>query len=329
MNSEAPVLKKSKGSESPEESTEEQPAATLEFTGSQPITEELFDSSELPEGQNEEVSEAQTEDGEIAVGKDDESEDPQPLDGTSQEEFQGDRTGNLEENADQAIDTKMLSDEIPSEHTESDNQQSTLAPSSEREEGELLPDNVDVEGELSNMVENQESREGQSESAATPERSPARVDDEDLEAGEINSPELSSDDKNDESELVEEAGDGADKLIDVNEPISVESNQVAVVASEGATLTSAAESSSSKVNLPVPKPNETEEAKQASPISSTSTTINLSERARERSQMRQAGLVPSLPRPRGRLGNPPRGRVARGGRGGGRRPHPPAPGPES
>ncbi|XP_020205816.1 uncharacterized protein LOC109790976 [Cajanus cajan] len=175
-----------------------------------------------------------------------------------------------------------------------------------------------------------ESREGQSESAATPERSPARVDDEDLEAGEINSPELSSDDKNDESELVEEAGDGADKLIDVNEPISVESNQVAVVASEGATLTSAAESSSSKVNLPVPKPNETEEAKQASPISSTSTTINLSERARERSQMRQAGLVPSLPRPRGgRLGNPPRGRVARGGRGGGRRPLPPAPGPES
>ncbi|XP_020206513.1 uncharacterized protein LOC109791613 [Cajanus cajan] len=54
--------------------------------------------------------------------------------------------------------------------------------------------------------------------------------------------------------------------------------------------------------------------------------FSIFERARERSQMSQAGLFPSLPRPRGgRLGNPPRGRVARGDRGGG----PPAPGPES
>ncbi|KAL2330957.1 hypothetical protein Fmac_018538 [Flemingia macrophylla] len=321
-NSEAPVLKKSKGSESPEESTEEQPAATLEFTGSQPITEELFDSGDLPQGQNEEVSEAQNEDGEIAVGNDEESEDPPQLDGTNQEELQGDKTGILEESADQAIDTKISSDEMSSEHTEAENQQSTLAPSSDREEGELLPDSGDVEGDLSNMVENQECRE---ESAATPERSPARVDDEDLEAGEINSPELSSEDKNDESELVEEAGDGADKLLDVNEPISVESDQVGI-ASEVATLTSASESSSSsKGKLPVAaKPNESEETKQASTIGSTSTTINLSERARERSQMRQAGFVPSLPRPRGgRPGNhPPRGRVSRGGRVGGRRPPP-------
>ena len=127
----------------------------------------------------------------------------------------------------------------------------------EREEGELLPDIGDLEGasDLSNIAENQESREGLSESAATPERSPATVDDDALEAGEINSPELSSDDKNDEGDLVEEAADGSDKLIDVNEPISAESDQVAEpVASETATLTSSVvESSSSKVNLPVPR----------------------------------------------------------------------------
>lgn len=309
----APVLKKSKGSESPEEGTEEQPAAALEFTGSQQATEELFDSSELPQGQNEE-GEVQNEDGEIAVGNDEDSKDPQHLDGTSHEELPGDRTGILDENPDQP-------DEMQRDHTDADNQQSTLASSGEREEGELLPDAGDLEGgsDLSNIMENQESREGQSESAATPERSPARGDDDALEAGEINSPDLSSDDKNDEPDLVEEAADGSDKLIDVNEPISVESDQVAdptPVVSDVSTLTSSVvESSSSKVNIPVPRqgtptaPSETEETtKQASPIGSTSTTINLSERARERAQMRQAGLVstPNVTRGRGRAA--PRGR---------------------
>ncbi|WVZ01618.1 hypothetical protein V8G54_027687 [Vigna mungo] len=309
----APVLKKSKGSESPEESTEEQPAAALEFTGSQQATEELFDSSELPQGQNEE-GEVQNEDGEIAVGNDEDSKDPQHLDGTSHEELPGDRTGILDENPDQP-------DDMQRDHTDADNQQSTLASSGEREEGELLPDAGDLEGgsDLSNIVENQESREGQSESAATPERSPARGDDDALEAGEINSPELSSDDKNDEPDLVEEAADGSDKLIDVNEPISVESDQVAdptPVVSDVSTLTSSViESSSSKVNIPVARqgtpnaPSETDETtKQASPIGSTSTTINLSERARERAQMRQAGLVstPNVTRGRGRAA--PRGR---------------------
>ncbi|KAL5175940.1 Nuclear-pore anchor [Glycine soja] len=325
------VLKKSKGSESLEENTEEQPAAILEFTGSHPVTEELFDSSDMPQCQNEEVGEAQNEDGEIAVGNDEESKDPRHLDGTGQEELQADKTGTLEENQDQSAETKVLSDEMQRNQTDPDNQQSTLAPSGEREEGELMPDTGDLEGasDLSNIAENQESREGQSESAATPERSPARVDDDALEAGEINSPELSSDDKNDEGDLVEEAADGSDKLIDVNEPISAESDQVAEpVASETATSTSTvAESSSSKVNLPVPRqgtpsaPAETEETKQASPVGSTSTTINLSERARERAQMRQAGLVSSTLRGRGR-GGAPRGRVGRG-RGVVRRPPPP------
>lgn len=317
----APVLKKPKGSESPEESGEEQPATTPEFTGSHPVAEE-FDSGELPQGQNEEVSEAQNEEVEAAVGKDEESKDPQNLDGTSQEELQGDKTGTSEENLDQPAETKMLSDEVQKD-TEPENQQSTLPPGSEREEGELLPETGDPEGgsDVSNIVENQESREGQSDPAATPERSPARVDDEALEAGEINSPELSSDDKNDEGELVEEAADGSDKLIDVNEPISVESDQVAEpapVASESTLTSSAPETSSYKPNLPVPKQgstttsvtSETEEIRQTSPISSTSTTINLSERARVRAQLRQAGVISTTARGRGRAS--PRGRGVRG-----------------
>ncbi|GAU38033.1 hypothetical protein TSUD_274360 [Trifolium subterraneum] len=310
----APVLKKSKGSESPEESGEEQPSTTAEFTSSHPVAEESFESGELPQGQNEEVSEAQNDD-ETAVGKDEESKDPPHLDGTSQDELQADKTGISEENQDQPAETKMISDEMQRDNTEIDNQQSTLPLSGETEEGELLQEAGDPEGgcDASNM-ENQESRE------ATPEPSPARGDDDALEAGEINSPEVSSDDKNDEGDLVEDAADGSDKLVD-NEPITVESDPVAEpapVASESNLQSSIVESSPSK--LPVSKqgttsvPSKTEEVKPSSPISDMSTTINLQERARERAQLRQAGqagasVFTTAGRGRGRV---PRGRVVRG-----------------
>ncbi|XP_019443676.1 PREDICTED: nuclear-pore anchor-like isoform X1 [Lupinus angustifolius] len=310
----APVLKKSKGSESPEVSAEEQPAATSEFTGSHPITEESFDGGELRQGQNEEAGEAQNEDGEIAVERDEESKDPQHMDDTSQEELHGDRTGILEENLDQPSETKVVTDDAHGDHSEPDNQQSTLAPGSEKEEGEMFLDSGDLEGgsDLSNIAENQESREGQSEPAASPEPSPARVDDEALEAGEI-SPERSMDDKIDEGDMVEE-------IVDVTDPTVVESDQVAdpaPVAGESSLTGSAAETGSSKTNLPVPKQgttSETEDTKQQQTSPSMSTTINLSERARQRAQLREAG--------RGRGRASPRGRVlrGRGGQGGRRAP---------
>ncbi|XP_058722837.1 nuclear-pore anchor-like isoform X1 [Vicia villosa] len=301
----APALKKSKGSESPEESGEEQPATNPEFTSSNPVAEESFESGELPQGQNEDVSEAQNDD-EIAVGKDEESKDPLHLDGTSQEELEV-------ENLDQSAQTKMISDEVQRDQTETDNQQSTLPLSSEAEEGELLPEAGDPEGASdAPNLENQESRE------ATPELSPARGDDDALEAGEINSPEVSGDDKNDEGDLVEDAADVSDKVVDANEQTSVESGQVAEpasVASESNLQSSVAESSPSK--LPVPKqvatsvPSETEEVKPTSPVSgtATTTTINLQERARERAQLRQAAQFSTTTRARGRA---PRGRVVRG-----------------
>jgi nucleoprotein TPR len=312
----APVLKKPKGSESPEESGEEQqPATTPEFGSSYTVAEESFESGELPQGQNEEVSEAQNDD-ETAVGKDEDSKDPPNLDGTSQEEIQADKTGTSEENLDQPAETKIISDEMQRDLTEIDNQQSTLPLSSETEEGELLQEAGDPEGgcDASN-TENQESRE------ATPEPSPARGDDDALEAGEINSPEVSSDDKNDEGDLVEDAADGSEKLVD-NEPAPVESDPVAEpapVASESNLQSSVVESSSSK--LPVSKqattsaPSKTEEVKPSSPISDTSTTtINLTERAREMAKLRQAGQAgPSVFTTAGRgRGRAPRGRVIRG-----------------
>lgn len=60
---------------------------------------------------------------------------------------------------------------------------------------------------------------------------------------------------------------------------------------------------------------DTTEIKQDDPVGSSSTTINLNERARQRSLLRQAGTASSPPVARGR-GRVPRGRGVRGGRGG-------------
>ncbi|MED6155907.1 hypothetical protein PIB30_117441 [Stylosanthes scabra] len=322
-SSEAHLLKKSKGSESPEDSGEEQHATTPDHTETNLATEEL-ESGELPQGQIEGVGEAQNEEGEIPVGKDEEANDPQNLEGNNQEEFHDDKSTDLEENQDQAAESKMGSDDMQRDPSEPENQQSLLAHGGEREEGELMPETGEVEG---GNEENQDSREGQPETVRTPEPSPSRADDDALEAGEINSPELSGDDKNDEGDLTEEAGDTLDKAADINESTAVETSaafeteqvdEPTPIASEVASTTSAAETSSSR---PVPRQvprqaptsgsatSEIEDVKQTSPLNSSSTTINLLERARERAQLRQAGVVSTVGRARGRS---PRGRVVRG-----------------
>ncbi|KAL4293697.1 hypothetical protein S83_062924 [Arachis hypogaea] len=314
-SSDAPMLKKSKRSESPEDNGEE---PVTEHAGTNMASEEL-ESGELPQGQNAGVVEAQNEDGEIPVVKDEEANNPQNLDGTNQEELHDDKPIDFEENQDQAAEVKMQSDDMHRDHIEPENQQSSLAVGGETEEGELLPETGEPEG---GNEENQDSREGQSEPVRTPEPSPTRADDEALEAGEINSPELSGDDKNDEGDLTEEAGDTLDKAADVNESTTVETDKVAEptpIASEVAPTTSAAETSSSR---PVTRQStahgsataETDDVKHTSPLNSSSTTINLLERARERAQLRQAGVVSTVGRARGRV---PRGR---GVRGRGRRP---------
>ncbi|KAL1314117.1 nuclear-pore anchor [Arachis hypogaea] len=316
-SSETLMLKKSKGSESPGDSGEDQPATTPELTGTNLASEEL-ERGELPQGQNAGVVEAENEDGEIPVGKDEEAIDPQNLDGTNQEELHDDKPIDLEENQDQAAELKMGSDDMQRDQIEAENQPSSFAVAGEREEGELLPETGELEG---GNEENQDSREGQPEPVRTPEPSPTRADDEALEAGEISSPVLSGDDKNDEGELTEEAGDTLDKASDVNESTvetstAVETDQVAEPtpsASEVAPATIAVETSSSRL-VTRQAPAETDDVKQTSPLNSSSTTINLLERARERAQLRQAGVVSTGGRARGRVLR------GRGVRGRGRRP---------
>ncbi|QHO28993.1 Nuclear-pore anchor [Arachis hypogaea] len=184
-SSDAPMLKKSKGSES------------LEDNGEEPVTELAgtnMASKELESANN-----------------------PHNLDGTNQEELHDDKPIDFEENQDQAAEVKMRSDDMHRDQIEPENQQSSLAVGSETEVGELSPETRKPEGAL--------------------------------EVGEINSPELSGDDKNDEGDLTEEAGDTLDMVADVNESTTVETDKGAEptpIASEVAPTTSSTETSSSR-----------------------------------------------------------------------------------
>lgn len=330
-------VKKPKGSDSPQECAEGQTAATSEHTSSQPTTEESFDAGE---DQNDDTIEAQNEEDEVIVEKV-ESKDPLNVDSMIQEEPQGDSSSMLEENLDQTVEAKLSSDDMQRDQGEPDNQQSAMEVEGEKEDGELLAAEGAADGEggndVFNLVDNQEIREGHSEPAATPDRSPMAAEDEEPEAGEINSPELSTDDKNEEGELAEEAADGSDKSNDANEQIAAETDRepspAPAPSTTEPTLTSSAPETGSSRIIPVPRKSPTKgapesgEVKQSSPASSTSTTINLLERARERAQMRQAGVVgvaPPIGRGRGR--GTPRGRAARGGRAVGGRRQPPTDG---
>ncbi|KAJ7949034.1 nuclear-pore anchor [Quillaja saponaria] len=316
-----PVLKKSKGSDSPQETGEGQPASSLDVPEVQ-TAGESFNADDVPPGLSEEVVDAEKEDMETIEGKAEESKEPEHFDGSSQVESQNDMTNILEENFDESGGTNVP--DAQQVQDEPDNQQSTLEFSNEREEGELVPEVADPEAsDISNLMESQEI--GESQPVSTNEHSPARVDEDALEAGEINSPEHPSDDKNYEGDVAEEAADASDKSNDGNDPTAVETDQVAEPSStarESTPTSSAAEISSTRSVSRQETSNitaESEEVRQASPVSGTSRTINLQERARERAQLRQAGVVSALGRGRGRPA--PRGRIGRGGRIG-RRPPP-------
>ncbi|KAG6737124.1 hypothetical protein POTOM_059881 [Populus tomentosa] len=159
----------------------------------------------------------------------------------------------------------------------------------------------------------------------TPVASPARIDDEamvpvGMESGEINSPEMITDEKNDEGDIVEEIGEGSDKSNEGGDQIAVETDQspeAASVAGERTTATANTEMDASKQASSSGA--DAEEVRQVSPASNTSTVVNLAERARQRAMLRQGGsgasAVLSPPSARGR-GRVLRGRIARGARGG-------------
>ncbi|XVF77755.1 hypothetical protein PTKIN_Ptkin14bG0072200 [Pterospermum kingtungense] len=313
-----PVLKKSKGTDS-QEATEGQAAALSENIDRPQATDEAF---ETVGDSNEEVADAEKEEGE-AEEKFEEPKEPS-VDATNEVELQENKNNMLDEEIlDKPSGTEMAVDDESKTATEQESQQLSLESESEKEEGELLPEvAADIEGgaDEQNVLGSSEVGEVQPEIVLSPVPSPSRVDEEALATPVVegdNSPDAVNDEKNDEGEEI--VTEGTDKSSDDNDQTAVEAYQMpeAPLATSETASTSAAppdDDVSKQIGSSGSAP-EAEDVKQTSPVSGTPTTIvNLQERARQRAALRQAGVLPSSARGRGRLA--PRGRGARGrGRG--------------
>ncbi|CAK9308499.1 unnamed protein product [Citrullus colocynthis] len=306
----APVMKRAKGSDTLAD--EVGGPSSLESLKTQPPIEEASDICELPHGSNEEAVDVEKE-VEIVGEKADRPKEL-PSDGSmSHDEINIDRKEMLDENLDRQIGAEVSDDGLK-DQAEPDNWHLTSEIGSEREEGELAPEVVELEG--GNNIESTEIGEDHTEPVATPDASPSGVDDDapavtGMEIGEINSPEIQNEEKNDDGDMADETSEIVDKSTDYNQ-IDMESDQAVEttsVATEN-TPSTPPEINDSKQGSPPTV------AKRSSPVSSsTSTTINLQERAKEKAMLRQAGIVSSLDRHPVRTLRGRGGRIERGGRG--------------
>ncbi|KAK3004311.1 hypothetical protein RJ639_019727, partial [Escallonia herrerae] len=277
----APVLKKSKALNSQQEAVELQAAQDPEIPENIPAAEESGDDvGNSPHGLMEEAKDEAEPTGEQAEAR----------------QVDGDKSDIGEECLDGPTGLEMA-DDWPVFQAEQDIQQPVGESGSDHEEGELVPDTVDCEGGEGPT----EAGEFVPEQVAAP-ASPSGVEEEPipaaLDTGEISSIQI-LDDKTDEVATTEEVAEGTSDQV----ATETEQDPEAGLGTGG----SVPEDISTPGSPVVP------EAKQASPVGSSltsSTTINLSARARQRAALRQAGRVPPLVN-RGRA---PRGR----GRGRGR-----------
>lgn len=314
-----PVLKRPKGTDSVQEGSEGQAATPSETLVTLPVVEESA-VADLSQGEEEAV--AEKEEVETSGEKAEPPKESEQLDDTTQVEPENETNEVAEEILDKPSESGMeIYDGSKDQATAEDNQQLPGEFENEREEGELVAE-IEDGADMSNMAGSPET--GEVLPDTTPVASPARIDDEamvpvGMESGEINSPEMITDEKNDEGDIVEEIGEGSDKSNEGGDQIAVETDQspeAASVAGERTTATANTEMDASKQASSSGA--DAEEVRQVSPASNTSTVVNLAERARQRAMLRQGGsgapAVLSPPGARGR-GRVLRGRVARGARG--------------
>uniref|UniRef100_A0A6M2ERQ5 Uncharacterized protein n=1 Tax=Populus davidiana TaxID=266767 RepID=A0A6M2ERQ5_9ROSI len=315
-----PVLKRPKGTDSVQEGSEGQAATPSETLVTLPVVEESA-VADLSQGEEEAV--AEKEEVETSGEKAEPPKESEQLDDTTQVEPENETNEVAEEILDKPSESGMeIYDGSKDQATAEDNQQLPGEFENEREEGELVAE-IEDGADMSNMAGSPET--GEVLPDTTPVASPARIDDEamvpvGMESGEINSPEMITDEKNDEGDIVEEIGEGSDKSNEGGDQVAVETDQspeAASVAGERTTATANTEMDASKQASSSGA--DAEEVRQVSPASNTSTVVNLAERARQRAMLRQGGsgapAVLSPPGTRGR-GRVLRGRIARGARGG-------------
>lgn len=334
-----PALKRSKGSEPAQDDLQTASCAPENDEGI-PTVEELLDAvSDLPQGSIEEASDFGKDDfgiGQEFLGK--EFAEQEQVTDANQGVVQRSNDVIGEEHASKLSEGDPMLEEGFNSQAELDVQQPSVD-AADKEEGELAPEGSDLDGgddmAINTGSENvTEVRPEHSAGGSIP--SPTQVDDEHLgiavDANEMNSPEISNvDEQNEEGEIAEDVGEGSDKSTEGNDQIvgdTDQSNEAGSVAVEG-NVTTSADSSISKEDTPSTTP---PQDARPSRIRTSSTTINLSERARERAAAR-LGLSPastsaSAATPaarRGRGGPLTRSRGGRGTRGGRRQ----APGDQS
>lgn len=319
-----PTFKRSKGLESIKEDVQA-PSGAVENVETVPTVEDLLDvAADLPDGSTEETSDFGKDDFEPFqdVGK--EPGDSQHPDDEKPVDTQ--REGDIvdEEHAGKPSEADSMVDDASNFQAELDVQQH-MTDVAETEEGEMLPEGSDLDGgdDTSIMVSQDASEVQPEDSAAVSIPSPAPIDDDpvnavNLEVNEINSPEISNaNEQMEEGELAEDAAEDSDKSTDGNDQIVGEAEHT----SEGS---GAAEGNMGSVESATVREDSSsviagQEATQLSNVRTSSTTINLSERAKERALARLGRSPAPAPSPSARRGRAPvtrsrGGRVTRGGR---------------
>ncbi|XP_042520099.1 nuclear-pore anchor [Macadamia integrifolia] len=345
----AQMLKKSRGSDSPQEGAGGQISVPSEDLHTVSAVEESFDAAS-PHTTNEEAIDTE-KDVEAADETKEHSEEPREpqFDVTNQVEALIDSNIVAEENLDNARETdEVFNDGQPKDGEGPDPQQSMMEVESEKEEGELVPDvePPSVEGDMMVMVNSPEPPEpGEGPETAVPITPTIGIDEEasvsaGVDAVEMTSVEVLNDEKNEGGgvDLMEETAEGSDKSnndqasdkssndqasdkstndhgpdkpSNDHEISEMEQSSKGASGSVDSSLSSVPTDAATK-HIAAAAVSEPDEAK-ADP---KNRTINLTERARERAVVRQLGMVsPSPPsRGRGRSAMTLRSRGSRGAR---------------
>ncbi|KAH6778562.1 hypothetical protein C2S51_009874 [Perilla frutescens var. frutescens] len=209
--------------------------------------------------------------------------------------------------ADEKLDKpsdSMLSDDQLRDQTAQDMQRIVAESGGEREEGELVADFADNDGDnnTSNETGGPGNAEFQGEQSAEPEKSPS-TEPLVLEAGEIDPSQTPDEEK--VGDITENIFDGSDKLNEVADS-TTETDRASGSSNppteEASTRTTVPKKKKKKTSTTVDvgsldqggsTPSQDSGGKPVSPLNSGSTTINRKERGRQRASLRQAEVAPS------------------------------------
>ncbi|XP_047951702.1 nuclear-pore anchor-like [Salvia hispanica] len=321
----APLHKKSKAPDSLQVGGDELAAPPTKLPEAV-ITEESSDDM----GNLQQIKEEVVEKDELDTGED------QSVEPLADEEF-SEPVDAADEKLEKPSDS-MLSDDQLRDQTELDIQRIVAESGGEKEEGEVVGDFADNDGDSSTINETGGPGNGelQGEQSTDPEKSPS-IEPLGLEAGEIDTSDTLEEEKiGDLNETITDSSDklihGADSSAETDRapgssnPPSEEASTSTTVAivDVGSSVqpgSTPPQDSGAKPVSPLNSggstPPQDSGAKPVSPLNSGATTINLQERARQRAHLRQAGMggVTSSPsRARGRTvrGRGVRGRTGRG-----------------